>query len=152
MADMGNFDASTVDPKKALDPIPVGVYDFVITESEEKKNAKETGTYHQFTLQVYSGEYKGRKVWVRLNLNNPNDQAVAIARAELSAMCRAIGKLKVRDSTELHDLPFKAKVVMDQNKKTGEMTNKIKEFIPQGENAKSTQTAATPVRAPWQRK
>ena len=34
------------------------------------------------TLQVIDGPYKGRMLWARLNLENPNSTAVQIARAE----------------------------------------------------------------------
>ena len=51
-------------------------------------------------------EFKGRNLWARLNLDNPNEIAVKIARAELSALCRAVGVLEPKDSVELHNLPL----------------------------------------------
>jgi hypothetical protein len=149
-----NFDATQVDPKAGFEPIPVGQYEVVITESEEKPNSKGTGTYHQFTFEVIDGEYKGRKLWARLNLNNPNQTAVDIARSELSAICRAVGVMKPIDSTDLHDLPLVIKVGMEKRGDTGELQNKITGYVAKEQAPKSTPApAATGAgAAPWKRK
>jgi hypothetical protein len=101
-----NFNAAEVAPQTAFDPLPPGNYVAVITESEEKATKAGTGSYLQLTFEVVEGQYQGRKVWARLNLNNPNDQAVAIARAELSAICHAVNVIDLKDTTQLHDLPM----------------------------------------------
>lgn len=149
----GGFDATVVDPKAALDPVPAGNYIAVITESEEKPNSKGTGTYHQFTIEIVEGEHKGRKVWARLNLNNPNADAVKIARAELSAICRAVGVMKVNDSVDLHNLPMTVKVGLEKRKDTGELSNVVKGYLPK-DSAKPTNGngATAPATAPWKKK
>lgn len=147
----GGFDAEQVDPKKALDPIPAGEYVAVIVESEEKENSKGTGSYHQFTFEVTEGDYKGRKLWARLNLKNPSDEAVGIARAELSAMCRAAGVMKPSDSTDLHNLPMKIKVGLQPRKDTKELTNVIKGYIPR-EAASPSNSKPAPTTPPWKKK
>lgn len=106
MADLRGFDANQVEPSSDFEPIPAGKYLAVITESEMKANKANTGHYLQLTFQVTDGPYKGRNLWARLNLDNPNATAVQIARAELSAICRAVGVLAPNDSVELHDLPI----------------------------------------------
>ena len=69
---------------------------------------------------------KNRLLWARLNLDNPNATAVQIARAELSAICRAVGVLAPNDSVELHNLPLVIHVRCKKRKDTGELTNEIK--------------------------
>jgi hypothetical protein len=71
-----------------------------------KPNKDGTGSYLQLTFEILDGPHKGRLLWARLNLDNPNATAVAIAKAELSAICRAVGVLAPKDSVELHDLPL----------------------------------------------
>lgn len=142
------FDAEQVEPAKALDPIPAGEYVCVITDSEEKENSKKTGSYVQFTLEVIEGDHKGRKQYSRLNLNNPNDQAVSIARAELAAICRAVGVMKPKDSADLHNLKLKVKVGLERRKDTGELTNVVKGFSP----CEATAPKAAPAAPPWKRK
>lgn len=111
-----------------FDPLPPGEYQVVITDSEEKENSKKTGSYMQFTFEVVDGDHKGRKLWSRLNLNNPNDQAVGIARGELKAMCQAVGVMQLKDTAQLHDLPLLVKVIAKPDKETGEVRNEIKGY------------------------
>ena len=140
-----DFDAEKVDPKVSLEPIPAGSYLAVITASEVKDNSKGTGTYHEFTLEVIDGDHKGRKLWSRLNLNNPSQEAVAIARAELSAICRAVGVMRPTDSTQLHNIPLTVKVGLEKRKDTGDLTNVVKGYSAQ-ENKAAT------VKKPWAKK
>lgn len=147
----GGFNSEEVDPSVSIDPIPAGEYLCVITESEEKPNSKNTGSYHQFTLEVIEGEYKGRKVFERLNLNNPSEDAVKVARATLSAICRATGKLKVNDSVDLHNLPLVVKVGLEKRKDNGEMANRIKGYVAKGA-ASSAKPATDTKTPPWKKK
>lgn len=149
--DEGGFDAVAVDPNVGFDPIPAGKYLCVITDSEEKPNAKGTGTYINFTLEVIEGEHKGRKLWERLNLKNPSEEAVKIARAVLSSMCRAVGVMSPRDSVDLHNLPMLVKVGMEKRADTGEITNRIRGYEAKaGVAAKPAQ--APPATPPWKKK
>jgi len=107
---LSGFDAGTVDPTTTYEPIPAGWYKAVFTESEEKPTKAQTGSYLQLSAEIIEGEYQGRKLIERLNLNNPNSTAVEIAQRTLSAICRSIGVMTPRDSTDLHDKPFMVKV------------------------------------------
>ena len=152
MAALGNeeFNAEDVEPNDSPSPIPAGEYNCVIIESEEKENSKGTGTFHVFVLEVIDGEYKGRKLFERLNLKNPSEEAVRISRATLSAICRATGRLRVNDSVDLHNLPMRVKVGLEKRKDNGEMANRIKGYIPKGSTSAAPPT--TPKTAPWKKK
>jgi hypothetical protein len=128
MATIGNFNANEVDPNFAFEAIPAGKYLAVITESEEKPTKSGGGQYIQFTFQIIEGEYKGRLIWSRLNLDNPNATTVKIARAELSAICRAVGVPAPKDSVELHNVPLVITVGQKKRSDTGEMGNVIKGY------------------------
>ena len=101
-----NFNASEVAPSVGFEAIPAGKYQAVITDSEMRQNKSGTGEYLQLEFEIIKGEYKNRKLWARLNLNNPNPDAVRIARADLSAICHAVNIIQVSDSIELHNLPM----------------------------------------------
>jgi len=142
MATLQGFNANDVEPATDFEAIPAGKYLAVITESEVKPNKLGTGSYLQLTFQVIEGEYKNRFLWARLNLDNPNATAVKIARAELSAICRAVGVMAPSDSVELHDLPLVISVKCKKRADTGEITNEIKGY------AKKEAAAGKPVQAP----
>ena len=110
MANLGHFDASTVAPAQAYSPLPAGKYLAMITESEMKATKAGTGEYLQLTIEVQDGEFKGRKVFDRLNLKNANVTAVEIAQRQLSALCHATGVMQLQDSEQLHFKPVIVKV------------------------------------------
>jgi hypothetical protein len=149
MADLRGFDANAVEPSTGFDPIPDGKYPVVITESELKPNKAGTGRYLQLTFQITDGTHQGRKLWARLNLENPSAMAVQIARAELSALCRAVGVLAPEDSVDLHDLPLVVHVRCVKRADTGELTNEIKGYAKM-ESAPNGQPSATRP-PPWKR-
>jgi len=140
MADLSGFDAREVEPAVGFDPIPAGKYVAVITESEFKPTRSGVGRYLQLTFQIVEGEHKGRLLWARLCLDHPNAQTVRIARAELSAICRAAGVMAPKDSVELHNLPLVITVGQKKRDDNGEFTNVIKGYAKKG--------AATPAAAP----
>jgi len=154
-----NFNANEVEPSKAFDPIPAGKYIAVITDSEMKETRAGTGRYLQLEFEITDGEYAGRKLWSRLNIENQNAEAVRMARADLSAICRAVNVLTPSDSIDLHNLPLVIKVHCRKDKNTGEITNDIRgyeskaNYKPEPKQAPATptnaQTARIPSKPPW---
>ena len=108
MANLGptGFDATGIEPTTDFDPLPAGKYIAEVTASDMRPNSKGTGEYLWLEFTVLDGPFAGRKAWAQLNLVNPSQQAVEIAQRELSALCRAVGKLRVQDSVELHSIPL----------------------------------------------
>lgn len=134
-----NFDAETVEPSVPFEAIPAGKYIAVITDSDMKDTRSGNGRYLQLEFEITNGEYKGRKVWTRLNLENANPEAVKYARADLAAICRAVNVLHPADSVDLHNIPLQITVRCRKNQ-DDEMTNEVKSFAPI--------PSATPVPAP----
>ena len=156
-----NFNANEVEPSKAFDPIPAGKYIAVITDSEMKETRAGTGRYLQLEFEVTDGEFAGRKLWARLNIENQNAEAVRMARADLSAICRAVNVLTPGDSADLHNLPLVIKVHVRKDKNTGEITNDIRgyeskaSYKPEPKQAPATaaqagsQGVCVPSKPPW---
>jgi hypothetical protein len=150
VANLHGFDANQVEPTTNFEPLPAGKYLAVITDSEEKPTKTGTGHYLQLTFQVVDGPYKGRNLWARLNLDNPNTKAVEIAQAELSAICRAVGVMAPTDSVELHNLPLVINVKCKKRDDTGELTNEVRGYARKETPPANNQPPAdsTP---PWRR-
>jgi hypothetical protein len=123
-----NFNAAEVEPMGEYTPIPAGDYVAVITASEEKQTKDYTGSFVKMDFEVIDGEFKGRKEFTRLNLNNKNPQAVDIARRELSSICHATGVLSPRDSSELHNKPMIIKVAIKPATAEFSAANEIKGY------------------------
>ena len=142
-----NFNAREVAPNATLEPLPTGWYPVMIVGSVNKENSKKTGSFLELELQVLSGEHANRKAYERLNLDNPNEVAVNIARGTLSAICHVTGVLDAQDSQQLHGIPFQALIKkVERNDKPGQFGNQIDGYRDQNGNepgkAGGTQAAA----------
>ncbi len=123
-----NFNANEVEPSVGFEAIPAGKYQAVIVDSDMKPNKAGTGEYLQLEFEIIEGEYKNRKVWTRLNLNNPNADAVRMARADLSAICHAVNVIQPGDSVELHNLPLTI-TVKCRKTPDGDIVNEVKGYV-----------------------
>ncbi len=149
MANLSGFDANSVEPQVEFEAIPAAKYLAAITESEMKPTKAGTGRYLELTFEILEGQYKGRKVWARLNLDNPSAMAVKIAKGELSALCRAVGVMTPKDSFELHALPLTISVKVKKREDNGNLANEISGFSKREMVGQAPQaTSETP---PWAR-
>lgn len=148
MASLNGFDASTVEPN-SFDCIPAGDYEVAIVASEMKPTKDRTGKYLNLELQVLSGQFQNRKLFDRLNLENKNAQAVQIARGTLSGICRAVGVLTPKDSSELHLKPMVATVKIRKSDEHGDQ-NEIKGYKSRHATAApASQPQPSADAAPW---
>jgi hypothetical protein len=154
MADLGGFDASKVAPQGDRSPLPAGEYRAVIEKTEKKPTKAGTGHYLELVLKVIDGEHKGRMVWDRLNIWNPNQDAAKIAAATLSSICHAAGVMQPKTSEQLHNIPIVISVaVKPRADNPSEKTNEIKGYKKIGSTQQSPQTVAAGVggeKAPWE--
>lgn len=144
-----NFDATEVAPSQPYDPLPPGKYAAMVIESEIKPTSKGDGRYLELVWEVTDGDFKGRRLWSRLNLENPNQTAMEIAYRELSAICHAVGKLKIQASEELHHVPALLTVKLRQDAGR-DPTNEVKGYQALGQGLAGTAPTA-PGGAPWQK-
>lgn len=143
-------------------PIPSGEYPAQIVESDMKPTKNSDGQYLELTYSVLDGEFKGRKVWVRLNLDNPNAQAVEIANRQFKSIQEAAGVLNPTQSEQLHYKPHTIRVELipaGTPQKRGGATQKdsneirgwkaLDDGIPFAASAPAAQPAARTNAAPW---
>lgn len=120
-----NFDASQVEPDTGFDTVPVGWYNVSMDESDLKPTKDGAGTYLQARFNILDGQYRGRKLFTRLNIRNANAQAQEIALRQLSAIGHAVGILQIQDSQQLHGHPLKVKVKIRKGDDQYEDQNEI---------------------------
>ena len=133
-------------------PLPPGAYEVIIAQSDIKATKAGTGEYIELEMQVVDGEHSGRRLWERLNVNNPNKTAEDIAKAALGALCMAVGVDDLTDTQQLHDIPFVIGVEIDRKDPT---RNRVMSY---GQASAPAPKAAAPVKPaapagvrPWSR-
>lgn len=156
MALIGNFNAAEVEPQQDFSPVPAGWYDAQIVDSDLKATRAGNGHYAALTYEILKGEFKGRRVFVNLNLDNPSEKAVSIAQKQLSSICRAAGVMQVSDTQQLHYKPHAIRVEVELNEK-GDRNN-VKDWkkldgnsTPAASGAPAPQAAAANGAPPWAR-
>jgi len=85
-----NFDATKVEPDAGFETVPAGWYNVMITKDELKPTKAGTGSYLELTHDILDGQFKGRKLFARLNIVNPNVVAQEIAHKQLSGIARSV--------------------------------------------------------------
>ncbi|MGV3483431.1 MAG: DUF669 domain-containing protein [Planctomycetaceae bacterium] len=158
----GTFDATVIEPSSGgSSPVPAGMYRVAIIKSEWKDTKNKQGQFLELVLEILQGEYKGRRLYARLNLRNRSSDAVRIAQSELSAICHATGVLKPADSAQLHNVPLVVAVKLEKRKDNGENSNVIDRYLSteaatkeQADRAAApaaTATAPATEKAPWEK-
>ena len=152
MASLSGFDASTIPEQQEFSALPEGDYVAIATTSEMKATKSGTGQYLQFTYEVLDGTYKGRRIFDRMNLVNPNQTAVEIAQRALASLCKSVGVIKPNDSAELHNKPFTVSLAVEIDDRKRE-SNVVKKYSPIGGHGgmqpQAPAPAAAPAAAPW---
>lgn len=129
MADINGFDADQVEPNKDFEVVPADRYEVVILESEWQPNKAGTGKFIKLSMQIVSGPHAGKPLYDRLNLDNPSEKAVQIAKGTLSSICRAVNVPRPKDTSELHNLPLIARVDREEYE-PGKWSNPVKAYYP----------------------
>lgn len=123
-----NFDASTVAPKASFAPMPAGVYLAHITESDVVPLKTGNGSALKLTFEILDGQFKGRKIWERLNIQHTNADTQKWAQADLSAICHATGNIRLNETSALHFKPVKIKLAIRAASGDYEESNAIKGY------------------------
>lgn len=166
----GTYQADPTNVQGDYTPVPAGDYLVQIESSDIKDARKQGNRYIQLEMAIIEGPEAGRKLTDRLNLWNDNQQAVDIAQRSLNALCVAVSKMSIEDSSELHNIPMIATVKVDPAKpymkdgveQPGSPSNSIRTYKPraaapaaQAGGFKPAEAAAAPSTGgglPWKNK
>lgn len=96
------FDTQSVEPQADFPIVPPGKYSCIIDKAEVKQTKKGDGHYIEIQLSIIGeSPYKNRKIWDRINIDNPSSQCVEIGLRCLAALGIAAGVSKITDSAQL---------------------------------------------------
>lgn len=112
MANIFNAYDAEAEAQSDFSALPSGEYLAQIVNSEMKPTKNNDGEYLELEYEIKDSQYLGRKVWSRINLSSPNEQARTIANREFASVRAATGVANPRDSQELHYKPHIIRVEM----------------------------------------
>lgn len=114
--DVTEYEAQPV--RSGWDPLPPGDYTACVTSTDLKATKAGNGEYIELTIEIMDGEFSGRKIWERLNVNNPSEQTVQIARSQLNQLATALGQVPLKDTDQLLEIPFTLTLDIDRKDNT----------------------------------
>jgi hypothetical protein len=95
------FDSNSVEPQQDYEVLPPGKYPVVCENAEVKTTKKGDGHYLEVCVQIVDGQYRGRKLWSRMNIDNPSEVAQRIGLSQLAGLCKAVGIAVLSDEKDL---------------------------------------------------
>lgn len=164
MANLTGLIDYNASPESQFSALPSGEYPALITDSTVKQTKAGTGSYLELTYQIVDGPYRGRQLWARVTLTNPNSTSVQIGQQHLAQLRHATGQLQLTDSQQLHNLVHVIRVEHKPASGAYGESNEVREFkalngaapvaqAPRPAQA-ATANAASPANGaglPWQR-
>lgn len=101
MASLGKYAGEQLmDPSDDISPLPAGVYDVEVIESDVVPTKMRDGTMVNLTLRVVDGQHENRRIWSRLNIENKSEKAQEIGQRQLSDLARACGLAAIPSNTD----------------------------------------------------
>lgn len=145
-----SFDATKVDPNTGGgDVFETGEYTFQIVSSSAKATKKGDGTMLLLEASCLEEGFAGKRLTIRLNVQNPSPQAVEIAYRDLSAICYVTGQLHIQDTQQLHGRPFRIRLEkVERSDKPGTYGNEIRAYMDVQGNAPGQGGGVAPPQAP----
>lgn len=126
-----NFDARNYDPSTGgADIFETGEYSFQIVKSESKTTKAGNGTMLVFEAACLDEGFAGKRLQIRLNVQNPSQQAMEIAYRDLSAICHVTGVLQLTATEQLHGRPFRVRLEkLPRSDDPNKFTNEIRAYL-----------------------
>lgn len=117
----------------SFSPVPRGNYAAKCVKTSLHDTKSKDGKYLKCEWEILKGEYKGRKIFNNINIENPNSQAEEIAEKEIASMCDAIGirPSKFDNSEMIHGIPIEIEVGIQDSENYGPQ-NTIKGYSALG--------------------
>ena len=94
------FDTNSVEPQGDFDLISPGKVPVVIDKSEVRQTKKGDGYYLELTMTITDGEYRNRKLWDKIHIQNPSQECVKWGLRKLSALGKATGVTYVSNENQ----------------------------------------------------
>lgn len=107
-----------------------------ITDSKGTETNKKDGTRLDIVLTGLEGPVQGKLMDWNINVANPSQKAVEIGFGQMSAIAHVTGHIRVGNSSEWHNKPFRVMVIADPSEQYPHATKVAKILDLNGNSAK----------------
>jgi hypothetical protein len=146
-------DNNEIKPLGTFEPLPVGTYVVVVTDSDHKDVSTKKGTMFTFTYEVVQdGEYKGRLIFDNMIDKHESARAAQFGLQKLKSIMIACGKPQAKETKELHGIPFDLTVKIQKGDEKFGDSNSCVDYQPRGTGGEKKTTGAGKGSLPWENK
>lgn len=143
------FSIEGINMDSSYEPLPDGEYTAIIETSNIANNKSNTGEVLTLGLSIVDGNFKGRKLFDRLNIKHEKENVQEIAHKILARVVESCGLVKISDTSELHNKPLTIRVSIENNPTYGKQ-NRIKGYSRNYPNKSELSNAVNaPVENSW---
>jgi len=146
------FKTDSIEPMADFEIMPIDKpYLGEIIKSEIKKTKAGTGLRGNFHVEILESQYSNengddkylkRRIFIGLNLKNPNPKAMEFSQRELKSMCDAMGfDGELEDTDDLHGIPFGFMLKVSKQEGYADK-NEIKKYLSPDEYDKKVKELA----------
>lgn len=126
------FNPDEHEPTSDFAVIPPGKYPVYIEQAEVRQTKAGNGHYIKITMSILEGDFRNRKLWDQINIDNPSEECQAIGLRTLSALAKATNIDSLTDSAQLVGKVVIASVRVKRSDNYGDQ-NEIRTYLPPDE-------------------
>jgi hypothetical protein len=146
-----------IDERGDFEIKPAGDYKVQIVKSSVDRNKKDIGNVLTLELEIIDGDFKGQKLFDRLNIEHENSTTEKIGRGQLRKIVEILElPLSLNDSEKLHYKPLVVSVKIEKRKDNGEDANVVSYYksinAPTKEAPVAKEAASEAPKSPWKKK
>jgi hypothetical protein len=149
-----DFNPNSVAPsERSYTVLPAGWYSVTIDGASVENNKNNPGRHVKLDLTVISVNGRGRKLFPKVNFENPSATSQRIGQEQLRDICAACGIERLTDTDQLLRKQLDIKVKIEPASKGYAESNDVQAYVPYGTKAQAGAPAAHqagPAPAPWQ--
>ena len=143
------FDPQEHEPSKEFEVLPPGKYTCLIESAELKTNSKGTGKLVKVVLCVIDGQFKNRKLFDNINVQNPDEECQRMGIAQLSSIGRAAQCYPVNDTADLVGKVVVAVITVKKRKDTGADANNVRMYESPSQATNAQHAPEVPGNSPY---
>lgn len=128
MASLEGFNPAEVEPTAPIELLPAGDYPVILIETDLSKKDSNAVQF-EFCVQVTEGPHQNRRVYSQQNYTKKDGSPNNIGRGMVSQLCRCVGVMNPKDTTELHHKRVIAKIGVEKSEGYNPRNN-VKGFKP----------------------
>ncbi len=140
-----DFNPQSVPPSdRSYSVLPAGWYTVLVTAASLEDTKNRDGKLIKLELEITSAQDRGRKLFTRVNFQNPSAEAQRIGQEQLRDICEAAGIARLTDTDQLLRKSLDVKVKISPARNGYDESNDVSAYVAAGTKVQGGGASAAP--------